>query len=306
MMHTPPHPLLSLAPAQVYPSAALYIVAMPIGNAADITLRALHVLDLVDVIAAEDTRHSAPLLKRYGINKPLFSAHQHNEQEAAARVIQHLEQGERVAYIPDAGTPGFSDPGSTLVEQVRAAGKTIVPIPGCNALATALSVAGEGMSQFTFLGFLPPKTKLRGELLHSLVQHPYALALYEAPHRIIDTLAACIEAFGGERRIFIARELSKLHETLYQGTLAEGLAWLTASAHHVRGEFVLLVQGASACNTSLLEDTQYDHYLGILLDEVSVRTAAKITAALTGASRTKLYTRALALKEQQEGGEEKC
>ncbi len=304
-MNNVSHCLPTLTDTQIYPAGALYIVAMPIGNAADITLRALHVLALVDVIAAEDTRHSAPLLKRYGIDKPLFAAHQHNEQEVAQRVITHLQRGERVAYISDAGTPGFSDPGATLVEAVRASGAAIVPIPGCNALATALSVAGEGVSTFTFLGFLPSKSKLRTEVLQGLVHHPYALALYEAPHRIQSTLTDCIQAFGGDRRLFIARELSKLHETLYQGTLAEGLAWLESSAQNMRGEFVLFIQGAAATEPLALEQTQHDACLRILLGELSVSATARAAAALTGVSRTVLYERALILKKLLES-EEGC
>ncbi|KAG0323435.1 hypothetical protein BGZ97_004065 [Linnemannia gamsii] len=190
--------LLSLAQHQAYPAAALYVVATPIGNTADITLRALHVLKLVDRIAAEDTRNSTQLLARYGISKPLFAAHQHNEHESAARIVEHLRAGERVAYISDAGTPGISDPGAKIVDAVRVAGFATIPIPGCNALATALSVTGEGFSHsapnpagtFTFIGFLPAKPKQRIAQLRSLAQHPYAMVFYETPHRILETVSA--------------------------------------------------------------------------------------------------------------------
>ena len=197
--------LLELAHTQHYPDAALYVVATPIGNTADITLRALHVLGLADRIAAEDTRNTGQLLARYGISKPLVAVHEHNEREAAQRVIELLRGGERVAYVSDAGTPGISDPGARLVDAVRAAGFAVVPLPGASAAVTALSVAGDWAGAFTFAGFLPPKAKQRATALQGLVSHPYALVFYEAPHRIAETVAALADAFGPARRLLIAR-----------------------------------------------------------------------------------------------------
>lgn len=291
--------LFELAQAQQYPAATLYVVATPIGNLADITLRALHVLGLVDRIAAEDTRNTGQLLARYGISKPLVAVHEHNEREAAQRVIEHLRAGERVACVSDAGTPGISDPGAKLVDAVRDAGFQVVPLPGASALATALSAAGDWVSTFTFLGFLPPKAKQRATALQALVAHPHVMVFYEAPHRIVETVQALADAFDPARRILIARELTKLHEALHRGTLAEAPAWLAEDANRQRGEFVLVVEGASA---DASPDDDHDALLRLLLQEVPVKSAAKLAAALTGASRNALYARALELKD--EGQEE--
>jgi 16S rRNA (cytidine1402-2'-O)-methyltransferase len=295
---TSPSSLSELAQNQQYPAATLYVVATPIGNLADITLRALHVLGLVDRIAAEDTRNTGQLLARYGISKPLIAVHEHNEREAAERVIDFLRAGERVACVSDAGTPGISDPGAKLVDAVREAGFQVVPLPGASALATALSAAGDWVSTFTFLGFLPPKAKQRASALQPLAAHTHAMVFYEAPHRIVETVQALADAFGPVRRVLIARELTKLHESLYRGTLAEAPAWLAEDANRQRGEFVLVVEGASAGESS---EEDHDALLRVLLQEVPVKSAAKIAATLTGASRNTLYARALELKEEGEG-----
>jgi 16S rRNA (cytidine1402-2'-O)-methyltransferase len=295
---TSPSSLSELAQNQQYPAATLYVVATPIGNLADITLRALHVLGLVDRIAAEDTRNTGQLLARYGISKPLIAVHEHNEREAAERVIDFLRAGERVACVSDAGTPGISDPGAKLVDAVREAGFQVVPLPGASALATALSAAGDWVSTFTFLGFLPPKAKQRASALQPLAAHTHAMVFYEAPHRIVETVQALADAFGPVRRVLIARELTKLHESLYRGTLAEAPAWLAEDANRQRGEFVLVVEGASAGESS---EEDHDALLRVLLQEVPVKSAAKIAATLTGASRKALYARALDLKEEGEG-----
>ena len=287
-------PLSELAQGQQYPAPALYVVATPIGNVADITLRALHVLGLVDRIAAEDTRNTGQLLARYGISKPLVAVHQHNERAAAQRIVEYLQAGERVAYVSDAGTPGISDPGAKLVEAVRAAGLPVVPLPGASALATALSAAGDWAETFSFLGFLPPKAKQRAAMLQPLAGHPYAMVFYEAPHRILETVTALAEAFGGARRMLIARELTKLHEALHVSTLADGPAWLAADPNRQRGEFVLVVEGMKAQATG---EADHDALLGLLLEELSVSSAARVAASITGTSRNALYTRALALKK---------
>lgn len=286
-----------LAEGQTYPAGALYVVATPIGNAADITVRALHVLGLVDRIAAEDTRNTAQLLARYGISKPSIAVHEHNERSAAERVIEHLRSGERVACVSDAGTPGISDPGARLVDAVREAGLPVIPLPGASAVTTALSVAGGWASGFTFIGFLPTKAKQRATQLRTLVDLPTALVFYEAPHRIVETTRALADAFGGERRLLIARELTKLHESVHQCTLAEGHSWLEEDANRQRGEFVLVVEGAPEREDA--EDA-HDALLSTLLEELSVKSAAKIAATLTGASRNALYERALMLNKRGE------
>lgn len=273
-------------------------MATPIGNTADITLRALHLLNLVNRIAAEDTRNTGQLLSRYGLDKPLVPVHQHNERTAAARVIEGLRAGERIAYVSDAGTPGISDPGAKLVEEVRAAGFAVIPLPGPSAVTTALSVAGDWTSTFTFLGFLPPKSKQRAAQLNPLASHPHAMIFYEAPHRIVKTVQALAEAFGGARKILIARELTKLHEALHVCTLAEGPAWLREDANRQRGEFVLVVQGAPARPLDApAHVAAHDGLLVLLLEEISVSAAARIAATITGVSRQTLYARALALKD---------
>ncbi|AOJ00602.1 MULTISPECIES: 16S rRNA (cytidine(1402)-2'-O)-methyltransferase [Burkholderia] len=291
--------LLDLAQAQQYPTGALYVVATPIGNAADITLRALHVLALADRIAAEDTRNTGQLLARYGISKPLVAVHEHNERAAAAKLIDHLRAGERIAYVSDAGTPGISDPGAKLVEAVRAAGHGVIPLPGASAASAAVSVAGDWAGAFTFAGFLPPKPKQRDAALQQLKAHPYALVFYEAPHRIVETVEALAAALGGARRLLIARELTKLHEELFEGTLAEGPAWLRADTNRQRGEFVLVVERTPE-DDHADDESAHDALLKLLLDEVPVKSAAKLAAALTGASRNALYARALALKGDEE------
>lgn len=287
-------PLSELAQGQHYPAGALYVVATPIGNVADITLRALYVLGLVDRIAAEDTRNTGQLLSRYGISKPLIAVHQHNERAAAQQIVDRLQAGERIAYVSDAGTPGISDPGAKLVDAVREAHLPVVPLPGASALATALSVAGDFAATFSFIGFLPPKAKQRESELATLASHPHALVFYEAPHRVLESVQALADAFGGTRRLLIARELTKLHEAVHRCTLAEGPTWLAEDANRQRGEFVLVVEGAPQEDAS---EADHDRLLTLLLEEMPVKGAAKVAAALTGASKNALYARALELKK---------
>ena len=294
---------LALALHQTYPAGTLYVVATPIGNVADVTLRALHLLTLADRIAAEDTRLTAQLLARYGIVKPagaLIAAHEHNERAAAERIVAHLRDGERIAYVSDAGTPGLSDPGARLVDAVRVAGLGVVPLPGASALTTALSVAGDWAAHFTFIGFLPAKAKQREAQLLALRDHRYALVFYEAPHRIRDTLIALRDAFGAApRRLLIARELTKLHETLAVCPLAEGPDWLDADPHRTRGEFVLMVEGAPAAMSDDDADlSAHDALLDALLDALPVSAAAKVAAQATGIPRDRFYARALERKKQ--------
>lgn len=287
--------LLDLARQQHYPESALYIVATPIGNLADISVRALHALSIVDRIAAEDTRNTLQMLGRYGIEKPVLAVHEHNEREAASRVIEHLRAGERVAYVSDAGTPGISDPGARLVDAVREAGLTIVPLPGASAVVTAMSVAGSWAQTFTFVGFLPTKARQREDAIRSHAASTHALVFYEAPHRVVETVRALAEGLGPNRRLLIARELTKLHEALHECTLAEGPVFLEADPNRQRGEFVLVVEGHAAQEET--DANAHDALLLTLLESLPVKAAVKLAVTLTGASRNELYARALELKQ---------
>jgi 16S rRNA (cytidine1402-2'-O)-methyltransferase len=274
-------------------SAALYVVPTPLGNLGDLTARAADVLRTVAWVAAEDTRHSAPLLKHVGAMARLLPAHRHNENEAAARIIAHLQAGESVALVSDAGTPGISDPGARIVAAVRAAGCRIVPLPGPCAAVAALSAAGLAEAHFLFYGFLPAKAGQRREALAELRALPYALVFYEAPHRIretVDDLAAVL----GERTLVIARELTKLYESIHSGPLGEAGAWLDGDPNRQRGEFVLVVSGAApACGSG-----DGERVLALLLGEgLPVKQAARIAAALSGEPKNALYAAALRLRE---------
>ncbi|VVD97421.1 16S rRNA (cytidine(1402)-2'-O)-methyltransferase [Pandoraea pneumonica] len=288
--------LMSLAEGQHYPPGTLYIVATPLGNTADITVRALHVLGMVDAIACEDTRNSAQLLQRYGIDKPLIAAHEHNENTVAARLVERLQAGERIAYISDAGTPGISDPGARLVDAVRAGGLGVVPVPGASAIITLLSAAGAWVETFTFVGFLPSKAQQRAQAITALAGATAAQVFYEAPHRIVETVAALAEGLGGERKLLIGRELTKRFEDIHECALSDGEAWLKADANRQRGEFVLVVSGAAASTTDDGVDAEAQRVLALLVAELPTKSAAKLAAAITGAPKNALYERALALK----------
>jgi len=274
-------------------SAVLYIVPTPLGNLGDITLRALEVLRQVPWVAAEDTRHTAPLLKHYGCNARLLAAHQHNEEGAAQQVIARLEAGESVALVSDAGTPAVSDPGARLVARVRAAGHRIIPLPGPCAAVAALSASGLSEPHFLFYGFLPTKAGQREKALRELLALPCALVFYEAPHRILETVAALATTYGSQRTLVLARELSKLFETIHSCRLDEAYDWLLADANRQRGEFVLLVSGAPESD----DDGEAERVLKLLLDEgLPVKQAAKLAHAITGVAKNTLYQRALALR----------
>lgn len=292
-----------LAAGQTYPPGTLYVVATPIGNVADVSLRALHVLGLVDAVACEDTRNTGQLLTRVGLQRPLLAVHEHNEREAAGRIVARLADGERIAYVSDAGTPGISDPGARLVEAVRAAGLRVVPLPGPSAAVTALSVAGDmleaGEGRFTFVGFLPGKPKARNDAIAQLAALEHAWILYEAPHRIADTLAALAEALPPSRKLLIGRELTKLFEETPVLTVAEAPAWLAAEAPRGKGEFVLVVEGArrDADDDADAPDAEATRVLKLLLAELPAKRAAKLASAITGAKTDALYKLALAQRE---------
>lgn len=292
----------TLAEGQSYPPGSLYVVATPIGNVADLSARALHVLAQVDAIACEDTRNTAHLLNRLGLHKPLLAAHQHNEMEAAQQIAARLAAGERIAYVSDAGTPGISDPGAKIVATARAAGARIIPLPGANAAITALSAAGDlldaGGGRFTFVGFLPPKAKARETQLRQLAARPEAWILYEAPHRIAATLDALSAALPGDRRILIGRELTKLFEQLVVLRADAAPGWLAADAAHAKGEFVLVVEGAGEDGaTEAGAAINAQHVLTLLLAELPAKRAAKLAAAITGVPTDTLYAAALAAKD---------
>ncbi|MEO6031097.1 MAG: 16S rRNA (cytidine(1402)-2'-O)-methyltransferase [Burkholderiaceae bacterium] len=286
----------SAAGAQHYPTGALYVVATPIGNLADITLRAIHVLALVDAVACEDTRHSAPLLRQLGIEgKALIAVHEHNEREAAAGVLQRLARGERVAYVSDAGTPAISDPGAALVAAVQTAGFRAVPIPGVSSAVAALSVAGDAVGgPFTFIGFLPMRSGERTLALKRVAASPQTQLLFEAPHRI-EALASALAEACGARALTVCRELTKQFETVHRLPANELPAWLALDANRSRGEFVLVVH-AQAPATDETGALAHDAALRTLLAALTLKQAVALAAELTGAPRNALYERALALK----------
>jgi 16S rRNA (cytidine1402-2'-O)-methyltransferase len=278
----------------VQEDAALYVVATPLGNLQDVTLRALSVLKSVDMIAAEDTRVTRHLLHHFGIGTRTMSLHAHNEARSAERVLELLRQGKSIALVSDAGTPAISDPGALLVRRVRDSGARVVPVPGPSALTAALSVAGLRAHEFVFLGFLPAQAAARRRTLEPLRRLPYALVLYEAPHRVREALADLTEVLGAARSIVIARELTKVFETVHACALGEAGAWLDGDPDRQRGEFVLIVEG-----TAVREDAQADEserVLGVLLAELPVKQAAQLAAAITGARKNRLYQRALELR----------
>ena len=285
---------------QHYPEATLYVVATPIGNLADITLRALHVLQLVQAIACEDKRHTQPLLRQYGIEKPLLAVHQHNEAEAATGVVARLQRGERVAYVSDAGTPAVSDPGARLVAAVRAAGFKVMPLPGASSVTTVLSAAGvtraEGSadngSSFVFAGFLPTKAGERDQAIQLLQADPRATVILEAPHRI-EALARALAVLQG-RLITVGRELTKQFEEIATLPAQDFAAWLDAGPQRTRGEFALVLH-ASAPHEGPDDSTRV---LKLLLAELPLKTAVKLAADITGAPRNELYETALKLKEE--------
>lgn len=285
---------------QAYPRGTLYVVATPIGNLADISLRALHVLQMTDRIACEDTRHTQALLRAYGIDRPLLAAHEHNERAIADRIIPLLAAGERIALVSDAGTPGISDPGARLVAAVRSAGHDVCPLPGPTSVATALSAAGlaEGDGAFVFRGFLPPRGAARNAALAALAGEPSAVVLLEAPHRI-EALANDL-AGQGPRRLTVARELTKQHQQIVTLEAAQFAPWLAASVDHQRGEFVIVLHPQTIAGK---DDLESERVLTLLLQELPVKTAVRLAAQITGVARNTLYTRALALRADDEADE---
>ena len=279
---------------QHYPDRTLYVVATPIGNLADITLRALHVLQLVDAIACEDTRHTSPLLRQYGIDKPLLAVHEHNEAEAALGVIERLQRGERVAYVSDAGTPAVSDPGARLVAATQAAGLRVLPLPGASSITTALSVAGlAGDSGFVFAGFLPTKAGERDQAVAQLQLDARASVILEAPHRI-EALARAMAPLGA-RLLTVGRELTKQFEEIATVPAQDFAAWLAANPQRTRGEFALVLHPAPSGDAPTGHEEALK-VLQLLMAELPLKTAVKLAAEISGAPRNELYDAALKRK----------
>jgi 16S rRNA (cytidine1402-2'-O)-methyltransferase len=262
----------------------------------DVTLRALDVLKSVAALAAEDTRVARQLLERHGITARLLALHEHNEARASERVIDLLRQGQSVALVSDAGTPAISDPGALLVRRVRQSGYRVVPVPGPNAAVAALSVAGLEDGRFLFLGFAPAQPAARRRLLEGLRELPFSLVFYEAPHRVLEMLNDLAHSLGGERRVVIARELTKVFETVHECALGDAPQWLNADPNRRKGEFVLVVQGAAAQREQDAQDAE--RVLKLLLPELPLKQAVKLAADITGAKRNALYARALVLRQE--------
>ena len=280
---------------QDFPAGALYVVATPIGNIADISLRALTLLSMADAVACEDTRNTGHLLTRYGLHSKLIAAHQHNEREVADRLIERLHAGARIALVSDAGTPAVSDPGARIVDAVRNAGLRVIPLPGASAGTAALSASGLLAAQFHFIGFLPTKAAQRDTILRGLRGVAAALVFYEAPHRICDTVAALQAVFEPTRQVVFARELTKLFEEIHRCALSDAAAWLAAGKHRQKGEYVVIVDAAP---TAADHDTvEADRVLTILLAHCPLRQAAMLAAQITGLKKNALYDRALQLQD---------
>ena len=286
---------------QNHPASTLYVVATPIGNLADITLRALYVIERADTLACEDTRHTQQMLRAYGLdrnNSQLLAVHQHNEAEAAAQVIARLAQGQRVAYVSDAGTPAISDPGARLVAAVAAAGYRVMPLPGASSVTALLSASGmTGEGGFVFTGFLSSKATERQRAIDTLMGESRAVVLLEAPHRI-EALAQALSQLGS-RLITVGRELTKQFETVHTLPAHQLPAWFAEKADHVRGEFALVVHALDKPTQDISEALDADSLrtLKLLLTELPLKTAVKLTSDITGASKNVVYDTALNLKK---------
>lgn len=278
-------------------SASLYIVATPIGNLGDMVPRAVTILQSVNVIVAEDTRHSKKLLQHFGISTDLVAFHDHSSIREAENILKRLLAGESVAMISDAGTPLISDPGYPLVSLAHQSGVTVVPVPGACAVVTALSASGLPTDRFWFEGFLPAKTTARKQRLDELAALQATLVFYEAPHRIVELFTDLIEVFGNDRLCCMARELTKQFETIRRGTLIDIKHFIDSDSNQQRGEFVVLIAAPDKQANKAL-DTESTRVLDILLEELSVKQASALAAKITGKSRHALYDAALDKKNQ--------
>lgn len=278
---------------------ALYVVATPIGNLGDITLRAIETLKSASVIAAEDTRVSRILLNHLGIKTRVIAVHEHNERNAADGIVKLLQQGQSVALVTDAGTPAVSDPGALVVNAVRAAGFKVIPIPGASAVIAAISASGEGEHGFTFAGFLPSGANDRKRVLEGWKSCSHALVFYETPHRIVDMVAALLETFGDQREIILAREITKKFESIHRTKLRDAIAWLQSDANNIRGEFVVILANTSTGAPLEAKEAQVqalERTLSILCEELPLKQAVAVAVKLTGEKKNKVYDLALLLK----------
>ena len=274
----------------------LYVIATPIGNLGDMTLRAIETLKLVDAIAAEDTRHTSGLLSHFGISKKLIAVHEHNEQQSAERLLAQLKKGDNNALVTDAGTPAVSDPGAIVVKIVREAGIKVVPIPGVSAVVAALSASGITQNGFYFHGFLPANGAARRKILEQLKSQAVTLVLYEAPHRIVECVEDLAKVLGDSRKITFCRELTKTFETIYTCILSEASAWLQADPNQQRGEFVLLIEAAPIVEVEEIS-TEAQRVLKCLLAELPLKQAVALATEITNLKKNDLYEFALALKQ---------
>lgn len=289
---------------QSHPAGCLYVVATPIGNLGDISVRALHVLQLADAIACEDTRHTQAMLGHYGLTKPLLPVHEHNETEMATQVVTRLQAGERIAYVSDAGTPAVSDPGARLVAACQAAGLRCVPLPGASSVTSALSVSGAiangtGTGGFVFWGFLDSRAQAREQQVQAIAGESRTVLLLEAPHRI----EACLQALSGlgGREVTVAREISKQFEQIVRLHASHGPEWLRQSEHHGRGEFVLVVHPVNQRQQDSGVPPRSLHVLQLLMQELPLKSAVKLAADITGTARNSLYEQALLVKAADKG-----
>lgn len=274
--------------------AALYVVALPLGNAADITLRACWVLSQADVIAAEDTRVTAPLLARFGVTTPLMAAHRHNERAAAAAIVERLAAGARVALVTDAGTPAISDPGALIVRAVLDAGQRVVPVPGASSVVSAVSAAGLEAAGFRFIGFLPQAARERARVLQSIASSPDATVMFEAPHRIGALATDLSTVLAPERRVVLARELTKKFESIRVLPAAD----LAQPKIDERGEYVVIVDAAPAMDAAALDDAG-QRWLDALLEELTPARASAVVSRITGVPREAVYELALRLRRKR-------
>jgi len=277
---------------------ALYVVATPIGNMQDISLRALDVLRRVGLVAAEDTRHSAHLLAHHGISNKLMAVHEHNEQQSAQLILQKIQQGIAVALISDAGTPAISDPGAVVVDVLLKHAVRVIPVPGASAVTAAMSATGMPNHGYLFHGFLPASASQRKATLQALAEQAYTVVYYEAPHRILACIKDMREVLGEQRQIAVARELTKQFETIYRGSLAEVFAWMQADENQQRGEFVLLLAPKQTSNADA-DLKQAQHVLSILLAELPLKQAVKLATEITAMKKNQIYELALKMKQDE-------
>ncbi|XP_060149427.1 ribosomal RNA small subunit methyltransferase I-like [Globicephala melas] len=293
--------LTSLLEKQDWPTGALYVIATPIGNLGDLTWRAAYALDLMDVVAAEDTRVTAQLLSNYGIKVPLIAYHQHNEASMSATILERLSRGERVGLVTDAGCPCVSDPGAKAVQTVLDAGYRVIPLPGASAVVAALMATGvdEMLNpQFFFAGFVPPKSKARLDFLSQYVGVDYSVLMYESPHRMLDTAKAFQTVFEPHRIVVVARELTKRFEQVASMAVSEFVSWLSEDAHRLQGEFVIRLKPLKKTQGAL--DSQVLDVLKRCLHYLSTREASRLCSELTGLPKDVLYKAALDLKEDKQ------